>query len=204
MAGRTRRASGKRTESLVNAAAILGLHRNTLAQWIKQGCPVVTEADRSQGIEWAICVADVVEWRIRTAVEDALSGYDSGSDRISRDEADRRRAVAQAITAEVEADQALDQVVDRGDAEADIATFCAGLRAGLSNAAAKIASRTVTMESAPEIQDLVLGELNRAFNTAEAELAEQWALAATEDGDPETTDDAHGNGGGTDRTPPSG
>ncbi|WP_366656610.1 Terminase small subunit (DNA packaging protein Nu1) [Fodinicurvata sp. EGI_FJ10296] len=180
---------------MVNAAAILGLHRNTLAQWIKQGCPVVTEADRSQGIEWAICVADVVEWRVRTAVEDALSGYDDGADRISRDEADRRRAVAQAITAEVEADQALDQVVDRSDAEADIATFCAGLRAGLSNAAAKIASRTVTMESAPEIQDLVLGELNRAFDTAEAELAEQWALAAPEDGDPETTDDADGTGG---------
>ena len=35
-----------KTRSLVQAAAVLDVHRNTLSGWINQGCPVVKRADR--------------------------------------------------------------------------------------------------------------------------------------------------------------
>lgn len=162
------------THSLVQAAAILGKHRNTVAGWIDRGCPVVKRADRALGIEWEISVAAVVEWLVARAVEDAVASYEDESGKITLEEANRRRAVAQAIAAEVSADQALDLVVARGDVEADMAAFCVGLRTGLANATAKMAARAATMTSAPEIQEFCEAELNRAFETAQAELVARW------------------------------
>ena len=164
----------RKTVSLVQAAAVLGVHRNTLAGWVDQGCPVVKRADRARGIEWEISIPAVVDWRIEKAVADALASYHGESGRISRDEADRRRAVAQAITAEVVADEALDRVVARPDAESDLAAFCVVLKTGLSNASAKIAARAAALTSPPEIQAICERELNRAFEAAQGELTLRW------------------------------
>ena len=76
----------RKTVSLVQAAAILGVHRNTLAGWVDHGCPVVKRADRARGIEWEISIPAVVDWRIQKAVADALASYHGENGRISRDE----------------------------------------------------------------------------------------------------------------------
>jgi hypothetical protein len=128
-----------------------------------------------RGIEWEISIPDIVNWRIQKAVADAVASLHGENGRISRDEADRRRAVAQAITAEVAADEALDRVVARADAESDLAAFCVLLKTGLSNASAKIAARATSLTSAPEIQELCEREMNRAFDAARGELARQWS-----------------------------
>jgi phage terminase Nu1 subunit (DNA packaging protein) len=164
----------QKTYSLVQTAAILGVHRNTLSKWIDQGAPVQSKADRSRGVEWEISIPAVIEWRITKAVEEAVSGYADESGKITREEADRRRAVAQAIVAEVEADQVLGQVVARSDAEADMAAFCMVLKTGLANAAAKIAARGAVMTNPPEIQEFCEAELNRAFDAAQGELVARW------------------------------
>ncbi len=179
--------AARKTFSLVQAAAILEVHRNTLAKWLDQGCPVVARADRDRGVEWQISVADVSNWRLQTAVEDAVSGYQDESGQITKDEADRRRAVANAITAEIAADEALRHVVSRHDAEAAVAAFCQVLKTGLSNAASKVAGRATTITSAPEIETMVHLELNRAFATAKSELELRWgnARGRTDDGDAE-------------------
>lgn len=161
--------------SLSHAAGILEVHRNTLAKWIDQGCPVRQRADRDRGIEWEINIKDVVDWRLNRAVEDAVSSYQDAGGNIAREEADRRKSVANAITAEIEADEALKSVVYRHQAEADMASFCQVMKTGLSNAASRIASRAAAMTSAPEIQDLVQEELNRSFRAAQGELAMRWA-----------------------------
>ncbi len=173
--------------SLVQAAAILEVHRNTLSKWVDQGCPVVARADRDRGVEWQISVADVAGWRLQTAVENAVSGYQDESGQITKDEADRRRAVANAITAEIAADEALRQVVSRHDAESAITAFCQVLKTCLSNAASKVAGRATTITSAPEIETMVHLELNRAFATAKGELELRWggARGRTDDGDGE-------------------
>lgn len=180
-----------RTYSLSEAAGILGKHRNTVAKWLEQGCPAVTRADRARGIEWALSIPDVVGWLIARAAEDAAvtAGGEAGG--ITRDEADRRKAVAQAVAAEVATAELLDDVVNRHEAAADIASFAVALRSGLASVSGKIAGRTASMTVPAEIQEFVEAEINKAFSAARDELAKRWG-----DGEPEG-----GGGDGEDRGP---
>jgi terminase small subunit / prophage DNA-packing protein len=160
--------------SLMRVAALLDVHRNTVSKWIDEGCPVIQRADRDRGIEWELALPEVVEWRISRSVQNAVAGYQGDAAQITKDEADRRRAVANAITAEISADEALGAVVARADAETDLATFCQVLKTGLSNTASKIAARAATMTSAAEIEAMIHAELNRGYASADAELAQRW------------------------------
>jgi hypothetical protein len=168
-----------KSHSLSHIASVLGIHRNTIAGWLKKGCPSVQAADPARGVEWKLEIPAVFAWRIDHAVKDALASYADAAGGISKDEADRRRAVALAIVAEIEADEALKSVVSRQDAEADMASFCQTLKQGLSNASARIASRATSMTNAPEIQDLVQEELNRSFRAAQGELATRWGASGS-------------------------
>lgn len=116
----------------------------------------------------------MIDWRIQRSVENAVSGYEDTSGNVSREEADRRRAVANAITAEIAADEALGAVVSRADAETDIATYCQVLKTGLSNMASKIAARATALTNAAEIEDMIHAELNRGYAAADAEIATRW------------------------------
>jgi phage terminase Nu1 subunit (DNA packaging protein) len=169
--------SGKsRAGRIVNRAelaAICGVSLPTIDAWVDKGCPFVDRG--SKGREWRFDTAAVLQWRIARSVEDAISGYEDDSGNVSREEADRRRALATAITAEVAADEALDVVVRRHDVQADVAAFCLVLKSGLSNAASKIASRSASIASAPEIEELCQSEFNRALGAARGELAKRWA-----------------------------
>src|SRR4051794_36061705 len=107
---------------------------------------------------------------IDRSVNAALAGLQDSTGRITRDEADRRRAIANAVSAEIQADEALGAVVSRETAEADVTAFCQVLMTGLSNAASKLASRTSTMTNAAEIADIAQAEMNRAFEAAREEL----------------------------------
>ena len=164
-----------KTYSLIQAAATLGISRNTLAGWLDKGCPAERRADRARGVEWELSIPSIFEWRTDTLVREAVARYNSEDGHVTKDEADRRRAVAMAITAEVEADTMLRDVVARSDAEACMAEFCQVIRAGLDNASAKIAGRAVTMTDPNEIRELCQGELNRSFVTAREELDRLWS-----------------------------
>jgi len=181
------------TYSLTETASLLGKHRNTVKGWLSQGCPVVTKADRARGVEWALSIPDVVGWLVDRAAKDAADGAEGDVSRISKDEADRRKAVAQAIAEEVNTAELLDEVLNRHDAAADIAAFAVSLRAGLASVSGKIAGRAASMTVPAEIQEFIEAEMNKAFSAAQEELAKGWA-----DAEPE------GDGGDGEDQPPSG
>lgn len=160
--------------SLTRIAALLDVHRNTVSKWIDDGCPVVQRADRDRGVEWELSLSEIVEWRMSRAVQNAVASCQGEAGQITKEEADRRRAVANAIRAEIDADEALKTVVSRHDAVNDLSTFCQVLKTGLSNMAAKIAARATTITSAPEIEGMVRAETNRAFKAAREEIAARW------------------------------
>ena len=180
-----------RSVNRAELAAICGVTVVTIDAWRQKGCPYVERGGR--GKEWIFDTAAVIDWRLQRAVTDAVSGYQDESGKVSADEADRRKKVANAITAEIEADEALHQVASRHDAEAAMAAFCQVLKTGLANAAAKIAGRATTTTSAPEIETMAHGEINRAFASARSELAIRWT------GLREPVND---DGGGEDQPPP--
>lgn len=144
-----------RTFSLFEASSIIGVTRQTLAKWLADGCPAVTRADRSRGVDWEISIAEVMDWRIRKAVDDAVARYEGDAGKISREEADRRTAVARMITSEIEADEALGKVVAVADVADAVTQEYGPLRTQLQSVGAKVAGRAATMTSAPAIQELV-------------------------------------------------
>ncbi|MFB0491300.1 phage terminase Nu1 subunit (DNA packaging protein) [Methylobacterium sp. OAE515] len=187
--------SGSIDGRLVNRAdlaGIFGVSVNTVTNWIEKGCPYVERG--SNGVEWQFDTAAVVDWKIQRAVENVAMNAGEDSSKSRREDADCRRAVANAIVAEINADEALKAVVSRHDAVADMATFCQVLRTGLSNMASKVAGRAATMTNASEIEAMAKAEMNRAFTAAREEIAQRWFAGR------DTDDDA----GGADRNPPTG
>lgn len=190
--------SGAIDGRLVNRAdlaGIFGVSVNTVTNWIEKGCPYVERG--SNGVEWQFDTAAVIDWKVQRAVENvAMSAGDDGtkdSSKARREDADCRRAVANAIVAEIDADEALKAVVSRHDVVADMATFCQVLRTGLSNMASKVAGRAATMTNAPEIEAMAKAEMNRAFTAAREEIAQRWFAGRDPDHD----------AGGADRNPPA-
>ncbi len=167
-------------------ASLCGVSLPTVDTWVEKGCPYIERG--SKGREWQFDSAAVIDWRIQRAVENAVSGYEDTSGNVPREEADRRRAVANAITAEIGADEALKAVVARHDAVTDMAAFCQVLKTGLSNMAAKVAARATTITVASEIEAMVRTELNRAFVAAREELAIRWLGARAPDHDGDAAD----------------
>lgn len=153
-------------------ADLFGVSLPTVDAWIRDGCPFAVKG--AKGREWAFESATVHRWLVDRAVADVAAGYEGEIGVITADEAKRRKAVADAVVAEIGADDALDEVVNRHEAAADVAGFCISLRTGLSNACAKLAGRAATMTGAPEIQEMAETEINRAFDSARAELAQRW------------------------------
>lgn len=160
---------------LETTAQLFGLAPNTLRRWIRQGAPVVESADKGRGIPSKLDFAAIANWAIDRAVRDAIAETQTDGGNISREEADRRKAVANAVVAEVEADDALKSVVSRHDADGVVADFLTALRAGLSPAAGHIAHATATMTDPNAIREYCEAEINRSMQSAQAALATKWA-----------------------------
>ena len=170
-----------RTVNRAELASLCGVSLPTIDAWLRNDCPIVERG--SKGRESKFDSASVIKWIKDTAVADAVSGLIDADGKVSRDEADRRRAVANAITAEVEAEEALKSVMSRFDGETTLADFCQALRSSLSNTGAKIANRTAAMTNPAEIRDFCQAEINRSFGAAEADLRERWAGDLRDEGD---------------------
>ena len=97
---------------------------------------------------------------------------------MSREEADRRRAVANAKVAEIELDERLKSVASVQHIDDDVTAFCNALHVAMDNASHKIADRTSSMTNAPEIREVCHAELNRALSGAKASLMERWGTMA--------------------------
>ncbi|MEI9914895.1 MAG: hypothetical protein WDN29_02760 [Methylovirgula sp.] len=165
------------------------MSRSTVSSWISRGAPVVTRADRATKREWKLSLPDIIDWRIKTAVDDAVAGFVTEAGAISKDEADRRKAVAQARLCEVELDEKIGSVILVADAEDAMADFCLALRSGLSNCAVKSAGRTATMTVPHEIREFFESEINRSMKAAQQILNETWAAKKGDGAPPEDLDD---------------
>lgn len=112
-----REATKLRTVSVKQCSLLLNRDRNTIQKWLDQGCPFVTQADRNLGIAWELDVAEVVRWLEERAAKSAAEKFgDSEDGKMTEDEAKRRRAVAQAVVAELDMLERLKAVILVSDA----------------------------------------------------------------------------------------
>ena len=96
-----REAAKARHVSLKQCAVLINRDRNTIMKYLDQGMPAVEKADRDRGVAWVLDLGEVVRWLEDRAAQNA-SERGSAEGQITEDEAKRRRAVAQAFTAELE------------------------------------------------------------------------------------------------------
>lgn len=107
-----REAARLRVVSVKQAATLLGRDRNTIQKWLDQGCPYLTKADRDLGVSWELDLGDVVRWLEERAGAAAAAKFgDTEDGKMTEDEAKRRRAVAQAVVAELDMLERLRAVV---------------------------------------------------------------------------------------------
>lgn len=97
-----------RLVSVKQAATLLNRDRNTIQKWLDQECPYVTKADRARGVAWQLDLAEVVKW-LEERAANAASG--KSGERITKEDADERRALANAVITETEMLERLHVVV---------------------------------------------------------------------------------------------
>lgn len=105
--------------SLAEAEKWLGVSRQTLAKWLDRGAPCVQRPE-GRGKPALVSVPDLHAWKLKTEVDEAVKqtradfeeDYDpSNPDRMTKDEADRRFAVARALREEGKALEEFGMVV---------------------------------------------------------------------------------------------
>jgi phage terminase Nu1 subunit (DNA packaging protein) len=167
-----------RINNLETTAQLFGVAPNTLRSWIRQGAPVLQPAKKSRGVEWKLDFAEISNWAIARAVADAATKTNDKEGNISKDEAERRKAIANAVIAEVEADDALKNVVSTSDAIELRDEFVGAIRKHVMLIPARTAERISTMSDPNAIRELIDAEFNVAFLAAQAALAAKWATDA--------------------------
>lgn len=158
-------ASERRTFSMFEAATIIGVTRQTLAKWVNDGCPTVTKGDRSRGIEWEINIADVIGWREQRLIEEISAKYQDKGGATNEAGYRTRRAAAEAVIAEIEAEETLHRVVDVEYVTQKLSQFLANLRTRMTGVGAKVAGRAASMKSPAQIKELIDAEIRESLRT---------------------------------------
>lgn len=158
-------ASERRTFSMFEAATIIGVTRQTLAKWVNDGCPVVTKGDRSRGIEWEINIADVITWLRQRDIEEISAKYQEKGGLTNEAGYRTRKAAADAVIAEIEAEEALRRVVDVEYVAQKLSQFLSALRTRMTGVGAKVAGRAASMKSPAQIKELIDQEIRESLRT---------------------------------------
>ncbi len=147
--------------SLVQLAAVFAVHRNTVAAWVKRGCPYLQKADRSQGIEWQFDTAEVHQWRTDQAVTNAV-GDTSEAD---QEELYRRKLAAETTIAEVNAAKQRGEVADLEEVERQWRDTVLELRARIRQIPIRVAPQLLGVTELAEIKEILLDEVDESLTT---------------------------------------
>lgn len=170
--------SGKKTHSLQAAADVLGIHRNTLSTWIKsEGCP--TEQEGAKGIDWEICIPDVVAWMEQRAVSKALEkviasagNASGGTYGMTEEEADRLASIVDLQLKKIKLDDARKAVVRVDVIGSIVGRSLAKVRQKLMAIPPGVAPKLVGKTEAGEIVKIIREATDRALG--ELSDVENW------------------------------
>ena len=168
-----------RSCSLAEAERWLGVSRQTLAKWIDRGAPVVQRPE-GKGKPALVSVPDLWQWKMEQEIQAAIAkacadheGDPNDPERMSKEEADRRFAVARALREEGRAMDQYAQVIPVADVSGAVARRLSVMRQilmGLYREAPELLLRKTGMPvqtTTPvlrSIVDKVLQELNKPLD----------------------------------------
>ena len=129
-------------------AEIMGISAEAIRNWVSQGCPTRKTDSGAK----AYLPAEVIRWRQERALSQAMADYTA---EVAKDEADRRKAVAQAATAEIELEQLRGRVADIDLIATEFGNALAACRARLLGVGASVAPRLSIAKGSAEMKVIV-------------------------------------------------
>lgn len=145
--------------SQVEMAEVLDVSTVTLRDWTRNGCPVKEAGAKGRAAKYD--TADVIKWREEQAAGSALN---EDHTKVTADEANRRKTLAEARLAELKLEEARGAVVN-------IEASCMALDAILAKCRARLLAipgalaQALTNEPEPAvIRDKVFDEISEALN----------------------------------------
>jgi phage terminase Nu1 subunit (DNA packaging protein) len=159
-----REAAKARHVSMEQLALIIDRDTNTIRKWVNnEELPFVMKADRDLGKAWVFDTAEVIRWmekRAADAVAQKLGGSAEGM--TTEAEAKRRRAIAQAITAEIELAELLQSIVRISVVAERVAADYAEMRSRLIGVSDAVAAK-MDADHAALVKKEVADEINVAL-----------------------------------------
>ena len=153
---------------IVNAielSTIIGVHRKTLGEWERAGCPIHHKAKPGEKGGHKYIVKHVIEWMQQRAVLQATGS----SDLLTADEAKRRKLTAEAGLQEIELAKKQGIVIDLNDVEKKLSHSFAMLRSNML----KIPDRT-SMQLVGETDEEVIKTVLKQEITEALEGLSNW------------------------------
>lgn len=145
--------------SQVDMAEILDVSTVTLREWTRQGCPVKEAGSKGKAAKYAS--ADVIKWREEQA---AGSAYDDDKTKITADEANRRKTLAEARLAELKLAEARGALIDIETVGLAIDSVLGKCRVRLLAMPGALAQALSNEPDPAVIRDKVFNEVSEALN----------------------------------------
>lgn len=179
------RRSGQ-TVNRADLAAIFGVVPNTVTEWVRKGCPVLSRG--SHGREYQFDTAAVIKWRM-DGLKEGLSKSD-GREKPNFEIDRARKMQADADIAEVERDLARGSVVRISEVEDAVRAEYAVVRTRLGSLPGRLAPK-VDPDRAVEIQPLIAEMVDEVLLELSAD--DRYAEQADGDGASAADGDSQGN-----------
>lgn len=161
-------------------ARLLGVSMPTVTDWVDRGLPVVDRGSR--GIPWVFDVAACFAWRLEYELANAVG---ASTRDVSREDAEKRKIIADAVLAEIKVAEQLRSVVK----VEDVARIWEGRIVASRETFQGIAQRLAPLLVGETDQGRIESTIEREIDRALEELA-SWEPAEDSDDDESADDDA--------------
>lgn len=142
-------------------ARVFGVHRNTIAAWVRNGCPVVTEGGKKRGRDWAFDTAAVAQWREDLAKADAIGD----TDHATTDELERRKLAAETAVKEMDAATKRGELGSIEDFERQVENLVVEIRQKMLQVPARASKMVRGLDSEAEIKEILADEITQALTS---------------------------------------
>lgn len=165
-------------------ADLYGVHRNTVANWIKRGLPVEQAPNGKKGRAYKFNTAQVAQWKEEQAVNDATGD----TEKASAEELMRRKLAAETTQAEIKAAEMRREVVFIDDVVRMMTDDVIKTKARLRTIPQRTSSRIVGQTDESIIKQILLSEIDLALN----ELANRFIEVENDPGEDLEQGEDHG------------
>lgn len=151
--------AAKTLVSTIELVNLLGVHRNTVHEWVAQGCPTAVKAKRGDRGGHKFLLSDVIEWHKSRAVIQATGS----NELMSADEAKRRKLMAEAGLQEIELAKKKGDVIELAEVERKLSSSFAIVRSNMLKVPDRTAIRLIGETDESRIKQIIREEVSQAL-----------------------------------------